>query len=124
MSQVKFSQERLLKVILGPVVSEKSTQVADSRGQFVFRVATDATKAEIKNAVEVLFKKDVDSVQVVNVRRSEEHTLNSSHTVNSYAAFCLKKKTHTLSCFKTKTKADKRNDDKIIPLIIRLYSEA
>ena len=74
MSQVKFSQERLLKVILGPVVSEKSTQIADSRGQFVFRVATDATKAEIKNAVEVLFKKDVDSVQVVNVKGKKKRT--------------------------------------------------
>ena len=68
MSQLKFSQERLLKVILGPVVSEKATELADSRSQFVFRVTTDATKAEIKSAVEMLFKKDVDSVQVVNVK--------------------------------------------------------
>lgn len=51
MSQLKFSQERLLKVILGPVVSEKATEIADARSQFTFKVATDATKAEIKSAV-------------------------------------------------------------------------
>ena len=74
MSQLKFSQERLLKVILGPVVSEKATELADSRSQFVFRVTTDATKAEIKSAVEMLFKKDVDSVQVVNVKGKKKRT--------------------------------------------------
>ena len=50
MSELKFSQERLLKVILGPVVSEKATELADARSQFVFRVSTDATKAEINSA--------------------------------------------------------------------------
>jgi len=74
MSQLKFSQERLLKVILGPVVSEKATELAESRSQFVCRVTTDATKAEIKSAVEMLFKKDVDSVQVVNVKGKKKRT--------------------------------------------------
>jgi len=74
MNELKFSQERLLKVILGPVVSEKATGLADARSQFVFRVATDATKAEIKSAVEMLFKKDVDSVQVINVKGKKKRT--------------------------------------------------
>ena len=74
MNELKLSQERLLKVILGPVVSEKATGLADARSQFVFRVATDATKAEIKSAVEMLFKKDVDSVQVINVKGKKKRT--------------------------------------------------
>ena len=62
------SQERLLQVILAPVVSEKSTYVADKNEQVIFRVATDASKPEIKAAVELLFKVEVDSVQVLNVK--------------------------------------------------------
>jgi len=61
-------QERLMQVILAPVISEKSTFVADKNNQVVFRVVPDATKPEIKAAVELMFKVQVDSVQVVNVR--------------------------------------------------------
>lgn len=64
----QLNQERLLQVILAPVISEKSTFVADKNEQVVFRVATDATKTEVKAAVELLFKVKVDSVQVVNVK--------------------------------------------------------
>ena len=56
------------------MVSEKATEIADARSQFTFKVATDATKAEIKSAVEMLFKKDVDSVQVVNVKGKKKRT--------------------------------------------------
>ncbi|PZP62780.1 MAG: 50S ribosomal protein L23 [Azospira oryzae] len=63
-----FNQERLMKLILAPVVSEKSTYVADRAGQYVFRVAQDATKPEIKAAVELMFKTQVESVQVANVK--------------------------------------------------------
>ena len=65
-------QERLLQVILAPVVSEKSTFVADKNEQVIFRVANDATKPEIKAAVELLFKVEVESVQVSNVRGKEK----------------------------------------------------
>ena len=61
-------QERLMQVVLAPVISEKSTFVADKNNQVVFRVAPDATKPEIKAAIELMFKVQVDSVQVVNVR--------------------------------------------------------
>ncbi|MCL4469800.1 MAG: 50S ribosomal protein L23 [Sulfuricella sp.] len=68
MNAPKLNQERLLQVILSPQVSEKSTMVADRHEQVVFRVVTDATKPEIKSAVELLFKVEVDSVQVLNVK--------------------------------------------------------
>ena len=50
-----MNQERVFKVLLGPHVSEKATVLAEKKGQFVFKVATDATKLEIKKAVESLF---------------------------------------------------------------------
>ncbi len=54
MSDVKnYSAERLLKVILAPVISEKSTRIADKNSQFIFRVAADATKGEIKGCCRV-----------------------------------------------------------------------
>ena len=60
-------QERLMQVLLAPIVSEKSTFVADKGNQYVFRVAPDATKPEIKAAVELMFKTQVKSVAVLNV---------------------------------------------------------
>ena len=63
---VKHSEERLMKVLLAPVISEKATFVAERNEQVVFRVAPDATKPEIKAAVELLFKVEVESVQVLN----------------------------------------------------------
>ena len=68
MNSVNFNQDRLMKVILAPQISEKSTFVADKNEQVVFRVASDATKPEIKAAVELLFKVQVDNVQVLNVK--------------------------------------------------------
>jgi large subunit ribosomal protein L23 len=65
-------QERLMQVILGPVVSEKSTFVADKRGQVTFRVARDATKPEVKAAVELMFKVQVASVTVANVKGKQK----------------------------------------------------
>jgi len=55
-------------VLLAPQISEKATYVADKHEQVVFRVATDATKPEIKAAVELLFKVEVEGVQVANVK--------------------------------------------------------
>ena len=61
-----MNKERLMKVLLAPVVSEKSANAGDVR-QFVFRVVPDATKPEIKRAVEIMFDVDVEQVRVVNV---------------------------------------------------------
>jgi large subunit ribosomal protein L23 len=63
-----MNQERLMKVLLAPIVSEKSTMVADKNEQVAFRVLQDATKPEIKAAVELLFKVKVESVQVLNTK--------------------------------------------------------
>ncbi|TCO82282.1 LSU ribosomal protein L23P [Plasticicumulans lactativorans] len=63
-----MNQERLLKVLLAPHVSEKSAGVAESGSQVVFKVAADATKPEIKGAVEMLFNVKVKSVNVSNVK--------------------------------------------------------
>lgn len=63
-----ISQERLLQVLLAPQISEKATYVADKNEQVVFKVASDATKPEVKAAVELLFKVEVKSVQVLNVK--------------------------------------------------------
>lgn len=66
------NQERLYQVILAPIISEKGTFIADKYEQVAFRVATDATKPEIKAAVEFLFKVQVDSVQVLNVKGKQK----------------------------------------------------
>jgi large subunit ribosomal protein L23 len=68
MSEAKFSQERLLQVIVAPQISEKSTYVADKYEQVVFKVLKDATKPEVKAAVEQLFNVQVESVQLLNVK--------------------------------------------------------
>ena len=61
-----MNQERVFKVLLGPHISEKATVLAENQKQFIFKVATDATKLEIKKAVELLFEVSVDSVRVMN----------------------------------------------------------
>lgn len=67
-----MNQERLLKVILGPVVSEKATLAADAYGQYVFRVVPDATKLEVGKAVETLFDVKIDCVQILNVKGKQK----------------------------------------------------
>ena len=68
----KYNIDQLMNVVLAPVVSEKSTMVADKNRQYVFRVADAATKPEIKAAVELLFKTKVDSVTVARVKGKEK----------------------------------------------------
>lgn len=63
-----MNQERLMQVLLAPQISEKATYIADKHNQVIFRVASDATKPEIKAAVELLFKVEVGAVQVANVK--------------------------------------------------------
>jgi large subunit ribosomal protein L23 len=72
-----FNQDRLMTVLLAPVVSEKTTFITEKNNQFVFRVAADATKPEVKAAVELLFstkdkKLQVQSVQMANVRGKQK----------------------------------------------------
>ena len=67
-----MNQERLYKVLMGPIVSEKSTMIADKHNQVAFRVVQDATKTEVKAAVEMLFKVQVASVQILNEKGKEK----------------------------------------------------
>lgn len=63
-----MNQERIYKVLLGPHVSEKSTIVESEWNQYVFKVSRDASKPEVKKAVEALFDVQVKSVQVATVK--------------------------------------------------------
>ncbi|MBP7913801.1 MAG: 50S ribosomal protein L23 [Vitreoscilla sp.] len=65
---LKFNEGRLAQVLVAPIVSEKATQVAEKHNQVLFKVLRDATKPEIKAAVELLFKVEVEAVAVVNVK--------------------------------------------------------
>ena len=65
-TKIEISKERLMSVLVAPHVSEKSARVSEGANQFVFRVRPDATKPEIKAAVELMFEVKVDGVQVVN----------------------------------------------------------
>jgi large subunit ribosomal protein L23 len=63
-----MNQERLMKVLLAPIVSEKSTRLADANRQFVFKVLPNASKPEVRKAVELMFDVKVTGVQIANVR--------------------------------------------------------
>lgn len=65
---VSQHRERLMNVLYSPLMSEKSTNVAELHNQIVFRVRTDANKTEIRQAVELLFEVKVADVTVVNCR--------------------------------------------------------
>ena len=68
-----MNDERIYKVLVGPNVSEKTARAAEN-GQVVFKVAPDATKLEIKKAVEKLFSVSVVGVQTVNIKGKTKMT--------------------------------------------------
>jgi len=71
MKNINISEERLLKILLAPHISEKATFLGEKNNQTVFRVVTDATKNEIKAAVELLWKEqkiEVKNVRTINVK--------------------------------------------------------
>ena len=67
-----MSKARLMSILLSPIVSEKSALAADSSNQFAFKVATDASKPEIAEAVELMFEVKVDQVRTVNVKGKQK----------------------------------------------------
>ncbi len=89
---LKHSEERLMKVLLAPVITEKATFVAEKNEQVVFRVVPDATKLEIKAAVEMLFKVEVESVQTANRLGKQKRTgkFNGRRNHTKRAFVCLK----------------------------------
>jgi len=81
-------QERLMTVLYGPHMSEKSTIVAEESNQIVFKVRTDASKAEIRQAVELLFEVKVEGVTVVNCRgKVKRHGQTSGRRVHWKKAY-------------------------------------
>ena len=69
-----MNQERLMQVLLAPQISEKATFIAEKNEQVVFRVVNTATKPEVKAAVEMLFKVEVESVQIANVKGKQKRS--------------------------------------------------
>ncbi len=69
-----MNKERLMETLRSPVISEKSTIAADANRQFVFEVAPDSTKLEIRKAVEMMFDVKVENVRVVNVKGKAKRT--------------------------------------------------
>ncbi len=67
-----MNPERLMTVLIAPIVSEKATMLAEKREQVAFRVLQDASKDEIRAAVELLFKVQVESVQVLNQKGKQK----------------------------------------------------
>ena len=63
-----MNQEQIMKVLIAPIVSEKSTRLADENRQFVFKVVKDASKPDVRKAVELMFDVKVEAVQIANVR--------------------------------------------------------
>ncbi|NOX92902.1 MAG: 50S ribosomal protein L23 [Gammaproteobacteria bacterium] len=69
-----MNDQRIMNILLGPHVTEKAAIVAESSNQYVFQVASNATKPEVKQAVEKLFEVEVDTVRVVNVKGKTRRT--------------------------------------------------
>lgn len=81
-------QERLMSVIYSPHLSEKTTNVAEESNQVVFKVRPDATKSEIRQAVELLFEVKVEKVTVVNcLGKIKRHGLSSGRRVSWKKAY-------------------------------------
>jgi large subunit ribosomal protein L23 len=88
----KFNQERLLQILLAPQISEKATYVADKNEQVIFFVASDATKPEVKAAVELMFKVEVESVQISIIKGKAKRfgRFNGRRSDAKKAFVCLK----------------------------------
>ena len=92
MSAVKFDEGRLAQVLVAPIVSEKATSAAEKHNQVLFKVLRDATKPEIKAAVELMFKVEVKSMSTVTqkgkVKRFGKSVGRRDHVKKAYV--CLK----------------------------------
>ena len=88
--QRKFNEGRLAQVLVAPIVSEKGTLVAEKHNQVLFKVLRDATKPEIKAAVELMFKVEVESVQTVQhkgkVKRTGKTIGRRDHVKKAFVA--------------------------------------
>lgn len=92
MTDTQRNDHRLLQILFAPVISEKSTLLGEKANQVVFKIAPKATKPQVKAAVELLFKVEVESVQVLNqkgkVKRFGRFIGRRKHIKKAYV--CLK----------------------------------
>ena len=79
-----MNQERVFQILLGPHMSEKAALAAENGNQYVFRVALDATKNEIKTSVEQLFKVRVDDVRTLRVKGKSKRNRFGVHTSSTW----------------------------------------
>jgi len=90
MSAPKFNEGRLAQVLVAPIVSEKATMIAAKQNQVLFKVLRDATKPEIKAAVELMFKVEVESVSTVvqkgKVKRFGKSIGRRDHVKKAYVS--------------------------------------
>ena len=90
MTAVKYSEDRLAQILVAPIVSEKSTMISDKHNQVLFQVLRDATKPEIKAAVELMFMVEVESVQTVvqkgKVKRFGRSVGRRNHVKKAYVS--------------------------------------
>jgi len=69
-----MNDQRIMNILLSPHVTEKAAIIGESSNQYVFQVVTNATKPEVKQAVEKMFEVEVDTVRVVNVKGKTKRT--------------------------------------------------
>jgi len=90
MTTAKYAEDRLAQILVAPIVSEKSTMISDKHNQVLFQVLRDATKPEIKAAVELMFKVEVQSVQTVvqkgKVKRFGRSVGRRDHVKKAYVS--------------------------------------
>jgi len=79
-----MNQERIFQVLTGPHTSEKAAIVADANNQYVFKVAIDASKAEVKKSVEQLFKVKVSDVNTLRVKGKVKRTKHGFSTKSTW----------------------------------------
>jgi large subunit ribosomal protein L23 len=89
-AELKFDQGRLAQVLVAPIISEKATQIGEKRNQVLFKVLRDATKPEIKAAVELMFNVQVASVSTAlqkgKVKRFGRTTGRRDHVKKAYVS--------------------------------------
>jgi large subunit ribosomal protein L23 len=91
-----MNMERIYQIILAPHVSEKTTTAAERDRQMVFKVREDATKPEIKTAVEKLFEVEVEAIQVINVRGKMKYGKQAGKRANWKKAYVRLKPGHDI----------------------------
>ncbi len=79
-----MNQERIFQVLVGPHTSEKATIIADLSNQYVFKVAIDASKLEVKRSVEQLFKVKVVNVNTLRVKGKVKRNKNGYSTKSTW----------------------------------------